>query len=190
MADDDLTVEAFEALASDLEPPENPDEELDLVDDEEQPFEVAEGPTVPPLGRTPAFDFVQQTLMPSAAGGPLMLYGVDALAQWIEKALITPKGAAPACHEDFGIESVNHLITGGPFDASAVAELEQMVTDALTVHPRIIGVEGFEADHVEGDDAVTVSFRVLYQGEDDLEEQALSFTDFPIPVGEEAQVAA
>jgi hypothetical protein len=122
---------------------------------------VAQDPPVA-LGRAPAIDFAQRTFVPNTAGGPLMLYGLDTLASWCEKALRTRRGENPACHPDFGVDALFlDLIDGGPFDSGVAAEFEAIVERALTFHPAIDAVEDWAVDYQPGDDAALATFRVV-----------------------------
>lgn len=166
------TDEGFDLLPDATEPPD-PATALSLEDTLVDPNQIAtvQGPPVP-LGRAPAIDFVQHKFVPSAAGGPLMVYGLDTLKQWVEKCLLTRRGENAACHPDFGLDSLlQDLIDGGPFDSGAVAEYEAIVERALTVHADIDSIDGWAVDYEAGDDAAVVSFSItrVTQGVDPLD---------------------
>jgi hypothetical protein len=163
------------SLIPDVTDPALPADQLSLLDqlaDPASPVTQAQEP--PPLGRTYVFDFVNQTLVPTIAGGPLMAYGLDALKQWIGKTLITDRAAAPVhMANDYGLDGANEFIDGTPFDAARAAELEALISDALTQHPRISAITDFEVDYDDGlesgntpDDAMFVSFVVVPEGND------------------------
>jgi hypothetical protein len=166
-------------------PPAGPafdvEEELELEDalTGARPVVLAQAPPAP-LGRTPAYDFVNGRFLPRGAGGPVMLRGLDALGQWVVKCLHTDRGGALAVHPDFGLEGASDLLDGGPFDESASAELYDRVQQALLVHPRITSVEEWQVDYEAGDDFIRISFRVVPEGDD---EGDLTFDDFPLPIG-------
>jgi hypothetical protein len=156
----DTTLDTFSAL-----PPGggSPDVALRIEDQLANPSGISV-PQDPPvaLGRAPAVDFVQRTFVPNTAGGPLMLYGLDTLGQWVEKAMRTRRGDNPACHPDFGLDALFlDLIDGGPFDSGIAAEFEAIVERALTFHPAIAALEEWAVDYVQGDDAALATFRVV-----------------------------
>jgi len=165
---DQTNDEGFDPLPAGTEAPD-PDAELTLQD------AVAEGPEVVfnseppyPLGRSPKFDFTSGTLVPDVAGGPLMTYGVETLATWIEKCLRTKRGAYVACDEDFGVDLTwaDVLSEGGPFNTALMSEYTASLKRGLTFHPRISDVLDIQVDGIDTDDLVTVSFRVELDGDD------------------------
>lgn len=172
--------EGFAVLPPESEPPE-PDEALTLEDALADPIDLdvdQDPPAV--LGRAPAIDFAQRRFVPSTAGGPLMIYGTDTLAQWVEKCLRTRRGENPACDPDFGLDALlEDLLDGGPFDGGAAAEYEAIAERALTVHPAIDSVEEWTVDYAEGDDAAFISVRIVpaAEGTDPLD------FDVTLPVG-------
>lgn len=176
----DITDEGFALLPAGTEPPD-PDAALSLeqalVDPGALPTEL--GAPVP-LGRAPAIDFVQRRFIPQTAGGPLMLYGLATLGQWVEKCLRTRRGENAACDPEFGLDALfEDLIDGGPYDAGAAAEFEAIVERALAVHPVIDSITEWSIAYTDGDDAAFASFRVIpvTEGSDPI---AL---DVSIPVG-------
>jgi Protein of unknown function (DUF2634) len=149
--------------------PVDPLAELTLEDalaDDEQPAEIPAPPA--PLGRAPAYDFIEHRFIPSVAGGPLMTRGTATLATWVEKCLRTRRGESPAVDPDFGCDIVAEdlLEEGEPFDASAVAEYVDAIKRALLTHPRISDIEGLSVEGSEDDDAVIISLRVVTDGDD------------------------
>jgi phage baseplate assembly protein W len=142
--------------------PLDPDVELTLQDALADPDETVSDDQPIPLGRTPAIDFVQRRMIPNTSGGPLMLYGEDALAQWIEKCLRTRRGDNAACHPDFGVDALLFdLVDGGTLDDSAVAQYQAIVERALSVHPAIESVAEFHIDYDLDDDAATTYMRIV-----------------------------
>jgi phage baseplate assembly protein W len=158
-----------------IEPP-SPDEELALEDAAADVgfagVELVRAPP-PPLGRTPAYDFVEKAFVPSVSGGALMLYGEATLRQWVEKCLRTIRGASPAVDPDFGVERrPEDLIDGGAIDPAEHAAAEADWTTALLRHPRINRVEGWAVDVQDEGEVVEVTARITAEGlgpEDTLE---------------------
>jgi len=170
--DPTLENEGFAVLPPESEPPD-PDETLSIEDALADPdaLPVEQDPPAP-LGRAPAIDFVQRRFVPNTAGGPLMIYGIPTLAQWVEKCLRTRRGENPACDPDFGLDALfEDLLDGGPFDAAAAAEFEGIAERGLTVHPAVDSIEEWSVDYAPGDDAVLVSLLVIptADGEDPLD---------------------
>jgi hypothetical protein len=186
VADDpNLLDEGFELVPPDSDPPDA-QAELDLEDalasGDDVSFAITED-APPPLGRSYAWDFIEHRVVPGQAGGPLMTYGLDTLATWIEKCLRTRRGENPAVDPDFGVEIMpSDLLDGGPFDGGAIAEYEDSVKRALLVHPRIADVEfgAGSVSYTDGDDAVFVNMRVIPEG-DDLDE--LTVDNLALPLG-------
>lgn len=160
--------ERFSPLPA-LTDPVDPLDELTLQDALADQVPVS-GPTGPPapLGRAPAYDFIQHQLLPGAAGGPLMTRGVATLATWVEKCIRTRRGENPAVDPSFGCDLLAEdvLEEGVPFDPAATAEFAAAVSRALLVHPRITSVEDVTVDGGLDDDLVTVSFHVTTDGDD------------------------
>jgi hypothetical protein len=164
--DIDEVFSPFPALTEPLDPAAELTLEDALADESTRTAEVPGPPA--PLGRAPAYDFVQRRFVPGAAGGPLMTRGTATLATWIEKCLRTRRGENPAVAPGFGCDILAEdlLEEGEPFDASAVAEYVAAIERALLQHPRISEVEGLSVDGSETDDAVFVSMRVVTDGDD------------------------
>lgn len=166
--------EGFDPLPALSEPPD-PDTELSIqdaiADSATTTIEPVAEPT--PLGRAPAYNFLEPRLVPGVAGGPLMTRGYDTLATWIEKCLRTRRGENPAVDPDFGCEILveDLLSEGEPFDPSAIAEYTAAIERALLVHPRIASVDDFEVDGSLDDDAATIAFHVS-----DTDETSFPFT--------------
>lgn len=184
MAGDTFTDEGFELVPAGIEPLEA-DEELAL--EEALAGGAGDDPLVvqrqqpPPLGRTPAYDFVERTFVPGQAGGPLTVSGLDALRFWIEKCLRTRQGENPAVDPGFGVTIMaEDLLDGGVLDDSALAEAYEDWERALLVHPRISSVEAISIDAQDDDDAVYVTLRVVPEG---LGDEVLAIDDLPLPIG-------
>lgn len=176
----DATDEGFDLLPTATEPPD-PDEALSLEASLADPNAIVTVQGAPaPLGRAPAIDFAQRTFLPSAAGGPLMIHGLDTLRQWVEKCQRTRRGDNPACDPDFGIDdTIWDLLDGGPLDAGIVAQYQDIVERALSVHPAIDRIEQFSVTYDADDDAAFVQLRVIpvAEGADPLD------LDVVLPIG-------
>lgn len=102
-----------------------------------------------------AFDFENNRLKRKNAV-PFLVEGEEALKFWIYKALNTLKGSYKAYSDEFGID-FRELI--GETDREIIeAELERLITEALTVSPYISDVTDFEFNFEGG--RVTCSFAV------------------------------
>lgn len=166
MPDLDEGFSPLPALTEPLDPLAELTLESALADATSSPVD-APGPPAP-LGRAPAYDFIEHRFVPGAAGGPLMTRGIATLATWVEKCLRTRRGESPAVDPGFGCDILAEdlLEEGGPFDASATAEYVAAVERALLQHPRISDVEGLSVDGSDDDDAVFITMRVVTDGDD------------------------
>lgn len=182
MATDPFTDdEGFPVFATDTEPPD-PGTELALQEDLAAGVDTAEAQdaTPAPLGRSYAFDFAARRLVPGAAGGPLMTFGLDTLAVHIEKTLRQRQGENPACDKNVGVTILpEDLLDGGPFDAGAVAEYEASAVRGLLTDARIVDVAEFAVVYDEDAQATLVSFRAVPEG-DDLDDLELTIN---LPLG-------
>jgi hypothetical protein len=144
------------------------DEQLALEDEiEEAPFAGVEvGPQEPPpLGRTPAYDFIARTFRPARSGGPLLISGRATLAQWVEKCLLTRRGESPAVDPSFGVNIHPYdILDGGVFEEAAFAEATADWTRAILVHPHVSAVEDWDIQSVEDGTAAAVFVRVIPEG--------------------------
>ena len=142
-----------------------PDEELDAVVglpgfDEEPPEDlVVTTEEPPPLGKSWAFDFGVGKFKRVGAGGPAPTYGLTTLRYWIEKCLMTEAGAHPIHDQGYGVRGLNDLI--GTQGGLVMMELESRITEAVTWHPRISGIENFSATHDPMQEYVDVAFTVV-----------------------------
>lgn len=123
----------------------------DLVVVEEDP---------PPLGRSWAYDFhKRQFLGGPVSHGPLTIRGISTLEQWIEKCLITARGAHPIYSDNFGIDLPADLFGGTTVLFPRDLFIDR-VRDALTRHPRITNVDGFAINVDPDEEFVAASFTV------------------------------
>ena len=104
--------------------------------------------------------------------GPVETRGIDTLRGWIAKCLVTSRGAHPIHPDGYGMESPFDMI-GSTFTEFDTSDLEDRIREALTFHPRISGIEDFETEFAEGDEALFVAFQVLLDNEESLPIQGL-----------------
>lgn len=153
----------------DDEPPTDTEEAATFDDDElleAEPLLVAEEDQ-PPIGKSWAFDFVTGRFLPKPSGGPTETRGLATLRYWVEKCLVTERGAYPIHDTNYGLEGVNDMI-GEPVDSPEMATLGARVREALTFHPRITDVVGFQVFSDPDEETVYVAFRVVTDEEDEL----------------------
>lgn len=114
----------------------------------------------PPLGRSWRFDFVSQRFV-STTSGVAETRGLATLRVWIEKCMRTDRGAHPIYSDDYGMVRPFDMI-GMQLSDISKDDLEQRITDALTMHPSIVSIEDFDMTYnTDGDDALFVSFTVI-----------------------------
>lgn len=128
---------------------------------------VDTAPELYTLGRSWAFNFSIGRFVPSPrrARAPLSITGLPQLFQWVEMALYTPRGALAIHTDEYGMEGADSLI-GGQFTGSAAASLQQRVEDALTFHPKILGIDDFTAQITDDEEGVDVTFRLRLDNDD------------------------
>lgn len=141
-----------------------PDEQLRAATDvlsypDEVDLVVAVEPV--PIGRGYAFSPELKSFLLGPNGtGVLTTVGIDTLRNWVVKVLNTQKGAHPIYSDDFGMEDPFALI-GEPIMEAAIGEYEQIISDAVTYHPRITGIDNYVANLTATGDGVEVSFDVI-----------------------------
>jgi hypothetical protein len=174
--------EGFELVPPGVEPLEA-DAALALEDDLAGGDPLVLAPTAPPpLGRAPAYDFVERRFIPGQAGGPLEVTGLSTLALWIEKALRTRQGENPAVDPGFGVSILpEDLLDGGVLDDSALAEAYDDWERAILVHPRVSAVEAMRVEIDPGVvDYIFLTLRVTPEG---LGDDVLAIDALPLPIG-------
>lgn len=162
--------EIEQLLPADDAPLPEPDAELDALADSL----ASEGVDVddlvvgleapPPVGRSWAFDFAEGRFL-RAGREPLRTRGLGTIQAWIDKCLHTERGGSPVHPPEYGLEGVDRGIGSGP-DDPAFADLEDRIRAALTFHPRIVGIEGFQQDFDPDDDVLAVRFVVVLDDDD------------------------
>lgn len=102
--------------------------------------------TALPLLRDPAADFINRRLITDGSGEPVMLKGIDAVAQWARKALDieSRRFGWPAHTADYGNEL--GLLLGSGRDI-AENRMSEMVRACLLACPYITAVDDFSFNH-------------------------------------------
>jgi hypothetical protein len=73
----------------------------------------------------------------------------------------TERGAHPIYSDDFGIVRPFDMI-GMQLSDISKDDMQQRITDALTMHPSILDIQDFDMTYdTDGDDALFVSFTVI-----------------------------
>lgn len=115
----------------------------------------------PPLGRSWVYDFHTRSFATSpAAHGPLETRGIATLVQWIEKCLLTARGAYPIYSENFGIDLPADFF-GGPVTHFPDDLFRDRVVDALTKHPHIVDVTDMNVGFDPNEEYIAASFTVV-----------------------------
>lgn len=162
-------------------PGEEPDEQVDqLLPEDDEPLDedealeeldaaiealpdddlvvTADAPA--PIGRSYGFDVHARRFITGPNGhSPIPTYGDGTLRTWIAMTMNTDMGAHPIFSDDYGMEHLGEGF-GGPTALFPTGDYEQRIREALTFHPRIVGVRDFEWDLDPADDAVAVDFTV------------------------------
>lgn len=134
------------------------EENIDAQPDAADLVVVEEDP--PPLGRSWAYDFAGRKFVGApTAHGPLTIRGISTLQQWIEKVLITSRGAYPIYSDGYGIDLPADFFSG-PSAHFPDDLFRDRVIDALTQHPRIVSVDSFAFNLDANAEYVACSFTV------------------------------
>ncbi len=171
--------EGFEVTPAEIDPAAD---ELELDDDLAGGGDAVIAPVAPPpLGRAPAYDFVERRFVPGRAGGPLEVRGLATLKLWVEKCLRTRQGENPAVDPGFGVTILpEDLLDGGVLDDSAIAEAYEEWERAILRHPRILSVETLTIDAAPDSDVVLFSTRIAPEG---LGDELLAIDDLELRIG-------
>lgn len=113
----------------------------------------------PPIGRGLRFDHAAGRLVRSGRS-PITTRGEGTIQDWIDKALHTEQGSSPIHPPGYGVRGLVVKL-GYPFDDPIWADLEEIVSDALTFHPRISSVEGFQRFYDPDDTYLSVDFEYV-----------------------------
>lgn len=131
-----------------------------------------------PFGRTWQFDFGSRRLV-RYGQRPAMVSGRDALRQWIERVLNIEMGAHTIFPDNWGVEDL-HAGIGYAADPALESNYENHVRLALLKHDRITRVDGFQFDLSDDDTALTVTFVVTTDDEDQIDMSS----NFPLTGGD------
>lgn len=176
MADNSSTFLPADDFPDDLDPSAT----LDVLDERlvnpgaQPPDLTIDDSPPPPLGRSWAFDFTTNTLV-SASSGIAQTTGLGTLRTWCEKALRTDLGAYPIHSDDYGMLRPFDII-GMQLSDISEDDLQDRVTDALTVHPLIDSITDFDMTYDPMDDFLSVTFTVVL-----IDQQLLVVTDLQLP---------
>lgn len=153
----DDPVESADQLAALEEALETFPSEIDLIVAQSEPQ---------PVGRSWSFDWKARGFIRGASRGPLLTRGTEALLEWVEKALMTARGAHPVhAGLDYGFEGgLAASVIGLPV-GTVPADFEQKIEDCLTFHPRVSAVESFDFDFDPDDDWLDVAFTLILDDE-------------------------
>lgn len=139
----------------------------DQLDPSQAPDLIVSKATPVPLGRSPAFDFSTKRFdRRPGSKGPAWTTGDGTLKGWIEKCLMTARGAHPIHPPGYGLVRPQDII-GGPV-TEPPADLAQRITDALTFHPRIASVRDFAFAFDPDDEYLAVGFTVITDRDEQL----------------------
>jgi phage baseplate assembly protein W len=111
------------------------------------------------------FDFENEVFV-LKDGEPEILYGIDALKMWIEKAIRTARYRWPVYSWSYGSE-IEDLIGKSLGNSVTQAEIKRYISEALIYDNRISIVQGFTFNQTGGE--VTVTFEVTTFADDALE---------------------
>jgi hypothetical protein len=129
---------------------------------------------LPPMGRSWAFDFTVNRFV-TRSSGVATTHGIQTLRQWIEQALRTDQGAHPIHSDNYGMVRPFDAI-GEPLGSVTSMDIEQRISDALTFHQRIVGIQDFRMSYDANDDYLLISFTAVLS-----DDQLLSISDLRLP---------
>lgn len=153
----------------------NPDLALDAA---LAPVENLETDAPSPFGRSWRFDFVAGQFIREGTV-PKVVYELDTLVMWVEKALRTARTAHPIYEETYGVEDPD-LLVGQPIDDALTQAWQESATAALLVHDRIVDVDNFSFSQDPFDETMLASFTVLIDAAPPLGPQTLEFSNIPV----------
>jgi phage baseplate assembly protein W len=122
-------------------PDEGGDAQL-LSDLEEQSAEEPDLPEEPDLDyrQEPAFDWTTGEFFRTTTGDVLMVTGVEAIIEWCQTCINTPKGVYVIFDPDFGTD-LQQLLGESLSEPVLYSEAARTVEEGLERHPRISSVE-------------------------------------------------
>lgn len=134
---------------------------IEALDDDAEIEITTEDP--PPIGRNWVYDFAEGSFI-AEGRSPKTERGDAALVSWIEKCLRTQQGSSIVNPPDYGLAQPLGDYLGITAEEDDLTGLESDIAEALSLHPHIQGIEGFEiffGETVDGDASVDISFRVI-----------------------------
>lgn len=175
-----MSVPEPDSLNFDLIPPDpgliNPDLALDAA---LAPVEDIETDAPVPLGRSWRFDFTTGQFIRDGSV-PKVVYELDSLIMWIEKALRTARQAHPIYADEYGMDPPYDLIGQQITGEEELSAYQEAVEAALLYHDRIIAVEDFSFSQDPSDETLYASFSVQIDAAPPLEPQTLEFANMPV----------
>lgn len=121
---------------------------------------LAQGDAPPVIGKSWAFDFLQERFIPTSTGGVQATHGLVTLRYWVEKCLRTPRGQYAIYSQEYGVEGLHDMV-GFVLDDEGIEQMREAIKDALTNHPVITDVINFETGSDPDDETLLVSFTVV-----------------------------
>lgn len=127
--------------------------------------ETIDNPQSKPLAKSFAFDYTSKTFR-LVDGSPMLISGVDAVAQWLELFVRTiPNRYAVYGDQDFGVDATQAIGKKAVPNGAIISEIQREIEEGVLLCPAIRAVYDF---NISGD---TVTFTVSL---DDGEESELS----------------
>lgn len=136
---------------------------IEALDADEDIELTVEG--LPPVGRAWLYDFAEGSFV-AEGRSPKTVRGDDAILAWVEKCLRTQQGSSIVNPPEYGLAQPISDYLGINAEEDDLAGLESDIAEALSLHPHIQTIEGFEihfGNTTDGDQAVDISFRVILE---------------------------
>lgn len=169
-----------DSLDYELLPPDpgliNPDLALDAA---LAPVEDIENDAPLAFGRSWLFDFETGQFVRDGTV-PKVVFELDTLIMWMEKALRTARLVHPIYSDEYGVDKDRTAQIGQQVDDDMLNEYQDAVTEALLVHDRVVSVENFSFDQDPFEETVQASFTVMVDAAPPLDPQAIGFTNVPL----------
>lgn len=153
----------------------NPDLTLDAA---LAPTEDAESDSPRPFGRSWQFDFQAGQFVKDGTV-PKVVYELDTLIVWVEKALRTARLAHPIYDDQYGMDDPTLPIGQAAAD-ELLSEYQDSIESALLYHDRIVSVENFTFTQDPFEETLYASFTILIDATAPQEPQAVEFSNVPV----------